>query len=182
MAVGVKRYTVQEFEQIVTLPENAGRRLEFVGGDVIDVVSNNYSSLVGALILAKLVAFVMEKGLGYVTGADGGYAVAGDRYIPDAAFIAKSRQPEPSRASYNPLSPDLAVEVLSPTDDLNVMRFKVAVYLAAGTTVWIADPVKKQIEVYAPGHTPQRFAIDETLDGGAVLPGFVMAVKDVFPG
>ena len=181
MAVGITSYTVEEFEQIAALPENADRRLEYIGGEIIEMVSNNYSSLVAALLLTKVFTFVLENNLGYVTGADGGYQVGEDRYIPDMAFVSKMRQPEPSHDAYNPNPPDLAVEVLSPTDDLNVMRFKVAGYLAAGTTVWVVDADKKQVEVYAPGQPPARKGADETLDGGNLLPGFTLAVKDIFP-
>ncbi|MEJ5197516.1 MAG: SdrD B-like domain-containing protein, partial [Anaerolineae bacterium] len=49
-----------------------------------------------------------------VTGADGGYRVGDERYIPDVAFVSQSRQPAPSRDAYNAIAPDLAVEVLSP--------------------------------------------------------------------
>ncbi len=98
------------------------------------------------------------------------------------AFVSKARQPEPSHDTYNPNPPDLAVEVLSPTDDLNVMRFKVAGYLAAGTTVWIVDADKKQVEIYVPGQPPARKSADETLEGGDLLPGFRLAVKEIFPG
>jgi Uma2 family endonuclease len=181
MAVGTKHITVEEFEQFVALPENAERRFEYAGGEVAEVVSNNYSSLVAARILIRIGSHVESKGLGYVTGADGGYRVAGGRYIPDVAFVSKARQPEPSYDTYNPTPPDLAVEVLSPTDDLNVMRFKVASYLAAGTTVWIVDPDKKRVEVYVPGQPPRHVEADEELDGGDVLPGLTLAVKDFFP-
>jgi Uma2 family endonuclease len=181
MAVGTKPYTVEEFEQIAGLPENADRRLEYIGGEIVEMVSNNYSSLVAALIVAKVFGFVLENHLGYVTGADGAYQVGGERYIPDVAFVSKARQPEPSHDAYNPNPPDLAVEVLSPTDDLNVMRFQVAGYMAAGTTVWVVDADKKLVEIYAPGQPPTRKGADEMLEGGDLLPGFTLAVKDIFP-
>lgn len=181
MAVQTRRTTVEEFDQFVQLPENADRRFEYVGGEIIEVVSNNYSSLVAVRISARLLLFVETNGLGYVTGADGGYIVNGERYIPDVAFISKQKQPGPSHATYNPNAPDLAVEVLSPTDDLNIMRFKLANYLAAGVTVWIVLPDKKQVEVYGPGQSPMLVDLAGTLDGGDVLPGFSLAVKDLFP-
>jgi Uma2 family endonuclease len=181
MVVATKRYTVEEFDQMVPLPENANRRLEYVGGEVVEVVSNNYASMIAALILAQIVVHVQRHELGYVTGADGGYQVSGERYIPDAAFISKARQPDPSHDAYNPNAPDLAVEVLSPSDDLNLLRVKVANYLAAGTVVWVVRPEPQNIEVYVPGQPVQRLGSDATLGGGEVLPGFEVAVSAVFP-
>jgi Uma2 family endonuclease len=181
MAVQTRPYTIEEFDQIVMQPENAERRLQYIGGDIVEVVSNNYSSQVAARILIRLGVYVESKDLGHVTGADGGYRVAGERYIPDVAFISKTRQPEASHEVYNPNAPDLAVEVLSPSDKPDDMRLKIANYLAAGTLVWVVEPEAKTVEVYTPGQKARRIRVAETLDGGAVLPGFALVVKDIFP-
>jgi Uma2 family endonuclease len=181
MVAGTQQITVEQFDHLVTGPDYADRRLEYIGGRIVEMVSNNYSSAVAALILAHLVLFVQRHRLGYVTGADGGYRVGGERYIPDVAFISKARQPVPSREAYNPNAPDLAVEVLSPTDDPGDLRLKVTNYLAAGTTVWVVDPEGQRVEVHAPGQPATRTGPDGTLDGGELLPGFTLAVRDMFP-
>lgn len=181
MVVQTRAYTVEEFDQFAALPENVDRRLEYIGEEIIDVVSNSYSSEVAANILILIGIYVKNNHLGRVTGADGGYMVAGQRFIPDVAFISKAKQPEPSHDPYNPNAPDLAVEVLSPTDDPGMIRLKMASYLAAGTVVWIVNTENKGIEIYAPGQPAQLVSIAGTLDGGAVLPGFTLAVKDIFP-
>ena len=182
MAVTTQPITVEEFERLAVEPENADRRLEFVGGEISEVVSNSYSSRVAARILVKLGIFLEGANIpGYLTGADGGYQVGDERYIPDVAFVSKARQPEPSHETYNPLAPDLAVEVISPSDDLNVLRVKVGNYLAAGTMVWVVRPEAKAVEVYVPGQPVRRVSADGTLDGGEVLPGLALPVKDIFP-
>lgn len=150
MAVQSK-YTVEEFDRLAALPENADKLLEYVGGEIVEVVSNNYSSLIGLRIGARLLLFVEEQGLGFVTGADGGYRVLGERYIPDVAFVSKEKQPAPSHDAYNRNPPDLAVEILSPSNDPEDVRIKLVNYLRAGTTVWIVTPDKKRVEVYVPG-------------------------------
>jgi len=123
-----------------------------------------------------------EKNLeGYITGADGGYQIGDERYLPDVAFVSKARQPEPSHETYNPLPPDLAVEVLSPSDQPDVMRLKLANYLAAGTVVWVVNPETRTVEVYTPDKRAYRLGADGTLDGGEVLPGLALPVKDLFP-
>ena len=175
-----KHYTVEEFDVFVMLPENVDKLFEFVGGEIVEMVSNNYSSEIAATILILLGMFVKTHKLGRVTGADGGYIVAGQRYIPDVAYISAQKQPQPSHEPYNPNAPDLAVEVLSPTDSPAMIRIKIVNYLRAGTTLWVVDPEEKQVEVYIPGQAPQTAGVDDTLDGGALLPGFTLRVRDIF--
>jgi Uma2 family endonuclease len=183
MAVQTQRMTVEEFERFSELPENAARRLELIEGEVVEVVSNSYSSLVAAQVLIALGAFVNRHRLGYVTGADGGYKVTEKEcFMPDVGFISKDRLSEPPHETWIPFAPDLAVEVLSPTDDPeNARTNKVVKYLAAGAVVWLVDPDRKWVEIYIPGPAVKRLGVGDTLDGGDVLPGFMLAVKDIFP-
>jgi Uma2 family endonuclease len=179
--VQTRRLTVEEFERLAERPENADKRLEYIGGDIVEVVSNSYASLVAVRISARLQLFVEDQKLGYVTGADGGFVVSNERYIPDVGFISKQKQPEPPRTTWIPALPDLAVEVLSPTDAPEVVRIKIVNYLHAGVTVWLVNPDKRQVEIYVPGQMAHTVGVDDTLDGGDVLPGFRLAVKDIFP-
>jgi Uma2 family endonuclease len=182
MADGTKQYTVEEFDRFVDLPENADKLFELIGGEIVEVPSNPYVSEIASNISFFLKLYLRERGIeGHVTGEAGGYRVFGERYAPDVAFIAKARQPELARQGYNPNPPDLAVEVLSPSYDPERMRIKLVNYLRAGATVWIVNPDKQQVEVYTPGETPVIVNRDGALDGGAVLPGFTLAAKDVFP-
>ncbi len=182
MTVGTQPITAEEFERLALLPENADRRLELIGGDIVEVVSNNYSSIVASRISFFIQLYLMQHGVaGYVTGADGGYCVGDERYIPDVAFVSKSRQPAPSRDAYNAIAPDLAVEVLSPSDQQDVLRLKIVNYLAAGTTVWVVNPDNQTVEVYTPGQRAYRLGSADTLTGGDLLPGFALPVKDIFP-
>lgn len=181
MTDALKRYTLEEFDKFISLPENRDRSFEFIGGEIVEVVSNSYSSTIAMLIGGAVSVFVRQNKLGRVSGADGGYMVMGEKYIPDAAFISYARQPKQSYEAYNPLPPDLAIEVLSPSNDEWEMRVKIANYLQSGTVVWLADPDRQRMEVYAPGQPVQKLGIDDVLDGGTVLPGFKLPVRDIFP-
>src|SRR5262245_2721193 len=119
-----KTMTVEEFEGYTNLPENAELRLEFIDGEIIEVPSNAYSSWVASVIISALVIFVRARNLGYVTGEGGGYKVAGARLAPDAAFVSKARQAALDRQGYNSVAPDLAVEVMSPTDKADDLEKK----------------------------------------------------------
>ncbi len=177
----IQKVSSEQFDEFVMLPENRDRLFEFIGGEIVEVVSNGKSSRMGMKVGTRINLFVEQHDLGYVTGADGGYIVSGEKYIPDAAFVSKQRQPEPSNEAYNPIAPDLAVEVLSPSNDDSEMRIKIVNYVRAGTTVWVFDPDKKHVEVYSPHHSPRVVGLDEMLDGGDVLPGFTLAVREIFP-
>lgn len=181
MAVQSWHMTADEFDRFVEQPENADRLFEFVGGEVIAVPSNPYSSHIATRIIRRLAAFVEDHDLGYVTTESGGYMVSGERHAPDVAFISKIRQPHRSERGYNPNPPDLAVDVLSPSNDPASMRIKVVNYLKAGTTVWIVDVDRQRVEVYVPGEAPRLVMVDGELDGGAALPGLTLAVKAILP-
>ncbi|MHB8629046.1 MAG: Uma2 family endonuclease [Aggregatilineales bacterium] len=175
------RVSVEEFEKIVALPENVDRRLEFIGGEIVEVVSNNFASQIAALILVEIGSYNKQHDLGYITSAEGGYKVSGEDYMPDIGFISKARQPKRSHDTWNPLAPDLAVEVVSPTDRASKIAIKVANYLNAGTLLWYFYPDEQEINVYEPGQPVKTLGINDTLDGGKVLPGFKLALKDIFP-
>jgi len=183
MAIYRKVMAVEDFEAFTFMPENADRLFEFIGGEVVEAPSNPYSSEVSSKIIYFLHQWMRDTNItGHVTGEQGGYRVSGERYAPNVAFISKARQPELAREGYNPNAPDLAAEVVSPTDSERLLKIKIANYLAAGTTVWAVYPETKEIEVYAPGEPVKVLDENATLDGGKALPGFKLAVQDVFMG
>lgn len=182
MLIATKLYTVHEFWTFIARPENQARHFELIGGRIIEVVSHGYPSKVVMRIGRYVDTHVDDHDLGAITGEAGGYMVDGKPYIPDIGFISKQRQPKPEYINgYNVLAPELAVEVLSPTDRLENMRIKIADYLNAGTVVWLVDPEAQTIVVYAPNKDPKTLTIEDTLDGGDVLEGFSIPVKKLFP-
>jgi len=174
--------TVKEFDTFVNLPENADTLFEYIGGEIVEVPSNPYASKIGGILFGEFYIFLKGKDWGHLTGEAGGYMVSGERYAPDVAYISKKKQPELAREGYNPNPPDLAVEVDFPSTykSQEELRVKVVNYLAAGTMVWIVRPETKIVEVYVPGQPYREVGVDGMLDGGDVLPGFKLAVKDIF--
>jgi Uma2 family endonuclease len=172
--------TIEEFEAFVNLPENRDRRFEFIDGEIIEVPSNPYSSGLASQFIIALGVFNKGKNLGYITGEQGGYMVAGARLAPDVAYIRKSRQPELPQQGYNPLAPDLAIEIISPNDDDDDIEKKVNLYVKAGVLLWVVYPKRREVAVFAPGRKKQVIGIDGELDGGDVLPGFRLPLSEVF--
>jgi len=182
MVAHSKTMTAEEFDAFTLLPENAERLFEFIGGEIVEVPSNPYSSEIASNISFYLKLFLREKNIpGHVTGEAGGYRVSGERYAPDVAYLSKARQAELVREGYNPIAPDLVVEVASPTDVEKQRRLKIANYMAAGTVVWMVFPDEKLVEVYAPGQPAKVLDVNGVLEGGSVLSGVQLAIKDIFP-
>jgi len=111
--------------------------------------------------------------------------VAGAR-TPDVSFISRERI-EAHNAEYPDdepwwLAPDLAVEVISPTDSYDYLSQKVADYLSAGVKlVWVIDAEARSVRVFAPDH-PLGYAVREPdkLTAESVIPGWSMKVSDLF--
>ena len=174
--------STQEFDEFIFHPDHIDRHYELIGGEIIEMVSNSYSSEIAAEIVFLIRSFMRETGLkGRVTTADGGYKIGNERYIPDVAFISWDRQPNSSREAYNSNPPDLAVEVMSPTDTDKAMRIKVANYLAVDVMVWVVRPDDRIVEVYEAGQSVQLLNENDALDGRGVLPDFKIKVRDIFP-
>lgn len=176
-----KEMSQDEFYRFVMLPENRDRNFEYIAGEVVEVVSNNDSSEAAAILIAYFGNYVVTNKLGRITGADGGYVINGEDYIPDAAFMSYKRQPiRPKQMAYNPVAPDLAIEVLSPGNTPKEIATKIVNYITAGTVLWLADTEEKTIDVWIPGQPVKRLRVGDFLDGGDVLPGFRLAVADIF--
>jgi Uma2 family endonuclease len=182
MAVRNPPVSARDFDEIVLLPENDEKILELIAGEIYEVPSNPKSSYIAGRIFLRVASFVEQHELGYTTGEAGGYWVNGERYAPDVAYISKERTGDLAERGYNPVPPDLAVEVDFPSDAQSQerLRFKIFNYLAAGTVAWVVFPERQTVEVYMPGQPPQRIGIDGVIDGGTVLPGFEMKVREVF--
>jgi Uma2 family endonuclease len=182
-----RRMTIDEFERFITRPENVERRWEFIDGEVIEVPSNPLSSQIAALIIAALVVFVRPRGLGHVTGEAAGFKIEGRDYSPDVAFISKKRQSAlPYNQQYNPVSPDLMVEVLSPSNkkdkrEREALEDKIRVCAYARILLWVVDPELRSVKVYTPGQPVRTLEYEDVLNGGDVLPDFELPVKDIFP-
>jgi Uma2 family endonuclease len=181
MDVQHKLVTLAEFEAFIQLPENADRIFELIDGEIVEKMpSNPLSSHLATQIIIPIGNYLATNDIGYLTTEAGGYKVFGNTYVPDVGFILKSRLPDLPYEGFAPMPPDLAVEVVSPSDSEKELMHKVADYLAAGVLVWVLYPKEKEVKVFAPGQPVQTLDINGVLDGGKVLPGFTLPVKNIF--
>lgn len=171
--------TAEQFFEIARLPENKERRLELEDGVIVEMAASRpINTVIASRVGHFLNSHILPNDLGYVTSPDGGFKLASGRVRqPDVAFVSKKRYPKlPSEFEGGP---DLAIEVVSPNED--VLK-KVDEYLEAGTQlVWAIYPDSKDVHVFAPQHQWKKLGIDDTLTGENVLPDFELPVKDIFP-
>ena len=99
---------------------------------------------------------------------------------PDVAFLAKERVPENKRQA-SPVPPDLAVEIVSPSDISYDVEEKALEYLEAGTRmVWVIHPVTRMVTIYRTPTDIKILTINDTLTGEDVVEGFQCTVVEIF--
>ena len=100
--------------------------------------------------------------------------------IPDIAFLSTANLPDKS-SNASPVSPDLAVEVVSPIDTYYQVEEKASAYLGAGTQlVWVLKPRSKTVTVYRSETDITLLTRNDTLTGENVVEGFSCQVAELF--
>jgi Uma2 family endonuclease len=161
------------------------RLYELVDGTLVEKAMGFSESLIAGQILTAINVFARKHDLGRSTGADGTVRLLkGLVRIPDVSFFCWDKLPGrvlPSKPIPD-LFPDLAVEVLSKTNTSEEMERKLREYFLAGVRlVWMIDLRQRTAAVYTGPDAPAAI-LDETqtLDGGNVLPGFTLALAELF--
>ena len=144
-------------------------------------------ALLGSWLLHMLWNHLEGRDLGIVLGGDGMLELfPGLVRAPDVSFISVERLPggELPDEAIAAISPDLAVEVISPSNTKKEIARKLREYFASGTRLaWIVQPRTRTVEVYTSATEKQVLSIKQSLDGGDVLPGFRLALTRLFtPG
>ena len=147
--------------------------------------SGSRSSLTTGRISRRLGSFVEAHALGLTGDADWGFKLTSDPDIvraPDVAFVRVDRIPaEGVPPGFWPGAPDLAVEVVSPSDRIADVLEKVQDYLAFGTRlVWVVDPEARKAMIFRRDSPPEVVGPDGELNGEDLVPGFVLRLADVW--
>jgi Uma2 family endonuclease len=164
----------------------AGERLELI--DEIPREKPGVSLRHGEIeirLSSPLHLHVDRQGLGQVYPSDTQFTVLRDPdkiLIPDLAFVRADRlPPEADRWHIAPFAPDLAVEVVSPSESDASVGEKVALYQRGGVPlVWVVVPPPRVVIVHRLGMAPMTLREGDILDGGDVVLGFRLPVADIF--
>ncbi len=186
MIVRDRVYTIDDVWQLSQLPENEHKFFYLIDGELFFMSRpGRIHGLIASLIAHFLWSYVLERDIGEIT-TETGYHPPEDRTTllgPDVAFVRRERLPEPLTAHFYPVMPDLAVEILSPSNTMPELRRKAQVYLRHGTAlIWLVNPDEKTVEVWrktADGETVNE-TVDSVLNGESVLPGFTLGLDSLF--
>ena len=172
---------------LIRVNDRKVRLCELVEGTLVEKAVGFESAYIAGLIVTALNLFVRPRRLGIVTPPDAPFELFGGMVrLPDAAFTSWDRIPGRRRPKepVPRLVPDLAVEVLSPSNTPAEIRRKLSEYFEAGVRLaWVVDPKKKKtVRVHASADRSTLLREGQSLDGGDVLPGFTLSLRDLFAG
>jgi Uma2 family endonuclease len=176
----VKTTTIEDLWQI----EEPGR-YDLIRGDLYQMppVGAEHGAIESNLIIV-LGGYIRARRLGQVYTGDTGFIISQDEQTwlsPDVAFVRAERLPQERWTGFVPVPPDLAVEIVSPSDRPSLVTSKVLQYLAAGVSlVWVVEPDERTITVFARDGSRNVYRQDDEIDGGDIVPGLAASVGSLF--
>ena len=179
------RKTLLTSEELLRL-SRTGRRYELVEGELYEMPPAGARHGGVAMRIGSILSnYVYSNQLGEVFAAETGFVLQRNPdtvRAPDASYVAKDRlPPEGLPVGFLGLAPDLAVEVVSPSDSPAEVEGKVEDWLRAGTRlVWVIHSETRSVTVYPALEDVWDLSEDDTLEGGQVVPGFACAVRELF--
>ncbi len=185
MSTAVATETEYTPEDLLAMPD--GKSYELVGGQLVERNIGAKSSWVAARLISRLEPFCDEHGLGWTFSAENGY-----QCFPHAPSLV--RKPNVSFVRYGRLpggvlprgwikvSPDLAVEVVSPNDTVEKLNEKLEDYeIAEIPLVWVIDPGSRSVMIYRGDGSIHRAHEADELSGEDIIPGFRCPVREILP-
>lgn len=157
---------------------------ELIDGTLVEKEMGSLESMLGMRLGRLIGNFVDAHKLGVLTGEAGFIKFKkGNIRAPDVTFIPWSSLPAngfPKEAFWK-VAPGLIVEVLSPGNtDAEIERKLREFFGAKCQLAWVIDPATKTAKVYTSATAFTQLKETDTLDGGSVLPGFALALQDLF--
>ena len=171
-------------EEYARLEESDGYGSELVEGVLVrEPRPGVRHGQVQARLVLTIGNHIQREGLGGTVVSDVGVVIHGRPQTvrgPDVAYWADGRLPDPLPEGFAGVAPDLAVEIVSPSNTVSEMAEKVTEYLSEGTRmVWILDPRSRTAMIYRARDDIRILTADEPLDGSDVLPGLWIRLGDL---
>ncbi len=142
--------------------------------------------LIESAILQSLFGYLKTNPIGIVTTGDTGYILSRNPdtvRAPDVGFISNERAArDTDTKQYWTIAPDLAVEIVSPSDVLYEVEEKIQDFLDAGTLiVWLVNPRRHTVTIYEKDQNPVVLREKQNLAAPGILSGFQLPIIDIFP-
>ncbi|MBW4526085.1 MAG: Uma2 family endonuclease [Phormidium tanganyikae FI6-MK23] len=171
-------------EEFMALPDN-GDRYELINGQikVLDSAGMEHS-YISALVGCSIGRYSFNRKLGVVCDSSTAFKMSsGNQRSPDVSFVAKDRLKGLKQLpkGFFDGAPDLAVEVISPSNTFEEIHQKSVEYFESGSRlVWVINPDEESIVIYR-GTTPDRLLKrTDFLEGEEVVDGFRLAIAELF--
>ena len=167
-------------EELMNIDDEPNRH-ELIKGELLTMPPPNHAhGRISANLTILLGQFVKANRLGEICGESGYILERGPDTVlgPDVSFVTKDRRQRPDGYYFGP--PDLAVEVLSPSDRRGKVEYKLSLWLDRGTrSVWLVNPRRRTVEVCkSTGDRKLFHETDELVDD--TVPGFRVKVSEIF--
>jgi len=172
-------------DELLWMPDD-GLRRELVDGEVrVLTPAGHPHGDIAMRIGWRLASHIEMQGLGKAYAAETAFRIASNPdtvLAPDVSFVGLERvQAAKGTEGPFPGAPDLALEVVSPRDSFEDVEDKVSRWLDAGCRmVVVVNPRNRFTWVYRPGSEPVRLTEDDVLDGGDIVPGWKLVLREVF--
>ncbi len=171
-------------EELWHLPVTHTRR-ELVRGEVVEIMPPGGRHGAIAVVLAMLLRLWTQKSAGGYVGVEAGYILSRNPDTvrgPDVSYIRADRLPASGiPEGFWTLAPDLAVEIVSPSETANEVREKVRDFLQAGTPiVWTIYPRTQEVVVHTADGLARTYSGEDILEHPNTLPGFSCKVVELF--
>jgi len=171
-------------KDVIRAEARCNRLCELIDGTLVEKPVGYYESRVATVLGYFVEAYLVKNDVGIALGADGMLRVAPEQVrMPDLSFFFWSHFPDRRLPPGQILDavPDLAVEILSPSNTKKEMERKRKEYFLGGASlIWEIDPLKKTARVYTAPDESKLIREGEALEGGDVLPGFTLSLADLF--
>ncbi|MFH1115214.1 MAG: Uma2 family endonuclease [Pseudomonadota bacterium] len=168
--------------ELMSLPDIPGK-YEIIEGELVVTPGATFKhEVIGSRLIIRLGQFVEDHDLGYVGGSSlSCWMKSGNLRSPDVSFVSRTRfdELEQDVDGFLKGAPDLAVEVLSPSNTIPAMKKKALEYFESGCKlVWLIAPDTRSVTILRPDGS--ETTVTEILTGEDVVPGFEIAVSELF--
>lgn len=168
-------------EDMYSMPRD-GRKYELIEGELVVSPAGMKHEEIGGKLLLLLGIYLAKQQIGKMFGSSVGFELpSGSLLSPDVSFVRMERFPDGvALDTFGQFAPDLAVEILSPSDSMARVEQKVDLYLENGAElVWVINPKAARATVYRADGSAAIVRAEGALDGEAVLPGFRCALAEI---
>ncbi len=159
------------------------KQIEIVDGEVeIKEMAGARHGGIATRIIVKMGGFIEQNKLGGIYGGNTTFTIGENERLPDVSFVSMDRIPSTGEPETKwEIAPDLAVEIVSPTDIYSKILKKIREYLDAGVKqVWLIEPEFQTVTVYTPPMKSETLNVEDSLVCEEILPDFELSLKEIF--